>query len=307
MLPSVLSRVKNSRLLSSLVIGGVVLVATGSTGLATSTVTYNGCQNLYTGTIRLLPSNLPPPYNTACNTTTSNSALKEHAISWNQAGAQGPTGATGATGPVGPTGATGATGATGGAGPTGPIGPQGPTGATGAIGPQGPTGPQGTAGTSGLASFNDLNGIPCSIGSTAGTIALTYGNGGVATLTCVLPPPPPPPLTSDGINNTFGSAVSLGFLNCFQTFTLAGTTFPAGTEDWFVFLTAQTSCGSLVRLTLTASPGIQFDVNTDATTAVASGVTTNVTLPALGSYYLRIHGASPGDTGTWQIAISSQV
>jgi hypothetical protein len=56
------------------------------------------------------------------------------AISWNQAGAQGP------AGPVGPAGAAGPTGATG---LTGPQGPAGPTGATGPAGPS-------TAGPGGL-------------------------------------------------------------------------------------------------------------------------------------------------------------
>jgi Collagen triple helix repeat (20 copies) len=69
------------------------------------------------------------------------------ALSWNQAGPQGPAGATGPAGPPGPQGATGAAGATG---------PQGPAGPAGATGPQGPAGQQGapgpsTAGPGGLA------------------------------------------------------------------------------------------------------------------------------------------------------------
>ena len=68
----VLSKLKNSRLVSSSIIGVGLLVLAGISGSAGTTVTYNGCQNLYTGVIRLLPSSLPAPYNTTCNTTTTN-------------------------------------------------------------------------------------------------------------------------------------------------------------------------------------------------------------------------------------------
>src|SRR6202043_2088025 len=63
------------RSLSRLVTAGLALigVAFGVNGLASAdsgTATYNGCENVATGIIRLLPSNLPAPYNTTCNTTT---------------------------------------------------------------------------------------------------------------------------------------------------------------------------------------------------------------------------------------------
>jgi hypothetical protein len=77
-----LARIVHSRLLSSVILGAGLLAFAGIAGFAdTSSVTYNGCQNLYTGAVRLLPSNLPPPYSTACNTTTTNKFLKEQAIS----------------------------------------------------------------------------------------------------------------------------------------------------------------------------------------------------------------------------------
>src|SRR2546423_1133794 len=150
---------------------------------ADSVTVFNGCQNLATGVIRLLPSNLPAPLNTTCNTAATNS-LKEVAISWNQVGPQGQRGATGAQGPVGATGALGA---------AGPAGPQGPSGATGATGPAGasgpkgdtgvtgPTGPKGDAGVSG-----SLVGSPCT--NAAGqpsTIAMTTDADDLLTFRCV--------------------------------------------------------------------------------------------------------------------------
>jgi hypothetical protein len=64
----------------------------------------------------------------------------ETAISWNQAGLQGP---------AGPTGATGQAGAVG---PIGSVGPIGAAGAQGLAGPVGPQGPAGTGGVDGMAS-----------------------------------------------------------------------------------------------------------------------------------------------------------
>ena len=132
----------------------VVGVAFGVTGLASAdsgTVTYNGCENVATGIVRLLPSNLPAPYNNSCNTTTKNPFLLEKAISWNQAGPTGPAGAPGPAGPAGPIGLTGV------AGPAGPVGPQGPPGA---------------AGSNGL---DAIVGTPCNVGtSSAGTLKVTY-------------------------------------------------------------------------------------------------------------------------------------
>jgi hypothetical protein len=112
-------------------------------------------------------------------------------------------------------------------------------------------------------------------------------------------------LTSDGINNTFASAVSLGTVSCGASVNRSGTTFPAGTEDWFVFTWSPgaTPCRQ-VTVTFLLSSGIQGDINTDATTTVASSVTPPVVLTTAGTFYVRIHGATSGDTGTWQIAIS---
>jgi hypothetical protein len=112
-------------------------------------VIYSGCQNLYSGVIRLLPSNLPAPYNTTCNTTTTNPYLKEQPISWNQVGPQGPPGAAGAAGAAGATGAQGPKGDAGPAGTPGTQGTKGDPGPTGAQGPKGDAGPAGAQGPKG--------------------------------------------------------------------------------------------------------------------------------------------------------------
>src|SRR4030081_3737917 len=87
----------------------LALVVVTTAAADTVPVTYNGCEHLYTGTVRLLPSSLPAPLNTSCNTATTNPFLKEKPITWNQVGAIGPAGATGATGATGAKGDTGST------------------------------------------------------------------------------------------------------------------------------------------------------------------------------------------------------
>ena len=138
-----LFRFVRTRLLSAVLIGAGLIGVAAIGVVADTAVTYNGCQNLYTGAVRLLPSSLPAPYNTTCNTTTTNSYLKEAAISWNQVGPQGPQGIGGPAGAVGPAGPAGAVG------PAGPAGANGTNGAPGPQGPAGPQGPQGPAGASG--------------------------------------------------------------------------------------------------------------------------------------------------------------
>jgi hypothetical protein len=129
-------RIRSSRFLSAATISVPLMLLVGTVASASDTpVVFNGCQNLYSGVVRLLPSNLPAPYNTTCNTTTTNPQLKEQAISWNQVGPQGSQGIQGLTGPTGPQGPQGLKGDTGATGASGPAGPQGPAGATGATGP----------------------------------------------------------------------------------------------------------------------------------------------------------------------------
>lgn len=144
-MPGLSRLMKTSRIRSFglLIVGGVLGLGTALSADAAA-VTYNGCQNLYTGVIRLLPSSLPAPLNSSCNTTTTDPLLKEVAISWNQVGPVGP------QGPQGATGNTGAAGPQGPKGDTGGTGPQGPKGDTGATGPQGLKGDPGQNGTNGI-------------------------------------------------------------------------------------------------------------------------------------------------------------
>jgi hypothetical protein len=249
-------------------------------------------------------------------------------------GPQGPQGVAGPTGPQGPKGDPGASVVASSL----PVGdPNCPAGGSKFVvgtqtsyacnGSQGIQGLQGPPGSSGLSSFNNLNGLSCSIAGTAGTISLTFASNGVATLTCNLPPPPPPPppLTQDAYNSTFANPNPLGTLVCGSSMFLNGTTFPAGTEDWFVFTIptiASTSplCGALT-ISITASSGVGFDLKTDATNfwiwpqtglPVANfGISNTNTLQvqytniAAGTYYIRIHGLTSSTTGTWQLSISS--
>jgi hypothetical protein len=79
-------------------------------------------------------------------------------------------------------------------------GPRGLRGEQGLAGPKGDQGPKGDPG-SGIASFDALAGLACGMGSTGGTIAISYDESGVAKITCVGGSgPPPPPVGSVTIN-----------------------------------------------------------------------------------------------------------
>jgi hypothetical protein len=219
-------------------------------------------------------------------------------------GTQGLPGTPGLTGAAGPAGPAGATGAPGTAGPAGATGPQGPAGPAGAIGPAGPSvaGAQGPAGPPGIvASFNNLNGLACSIGSTAGTIALSFDINGVATLTCNLPTLPPPPPT----NTTSATAISLGTLYCGASVTQTQT-LPAGDEEWYIlsFNLGPTSCTKLM-LTLTTKSAIQFDVLSDpGLSTIISGYVNGqpAFITTSGTYYIRVYGNTSSDSGFWSLA-----
>jgi Collagen triple helix repeat (20 copies) len=144
-------RVKRKRLVTAVVVGG--LVTAGGVAYAAVSGTYTDSNGVYHACVNTANGNLRVvlPADTTCKNV-------ETAITWNQTGPQGiqgqqgdtgpqgPKGDTGATGATGPKGDTGATGATGAAGATGATGPKGDTGATGPKGDTGATGPQGPAG-----------------------------------------------------------------------------------------------------------------------------------------------------------------
>jgi hypothetical protein len=67
---------------------------------------------------------------------------------------------------------------------------RGPVGRVGPTGPPGPAGPQGEPGP-GLTSFDALAGLPCTVGSRSGAIAIDYDAvSGDAHIRCVMPAPP---------------------------------------------------------------------------------------------------------------------
>ena len=230
---------------------GMSTVLAVQVAIAAGDVTYKGCKNDATGLVRLLPSaSLPAPFNTSCNTTTTNSLLHETPVSWSQTGPQGAVGATGAAGPKGDTGekgdpgtkgdagAAGATGATGVSGAQGPTGPQGPSGSSGTPGPtgaQGPAGPQGAAGPVGStgatgpagsqAGIDDLAGKPCHTSLVApGTLQVSYDLAGNVTLKCGTPDAVLT-VTRSGLGH--GTVTSGTNLNCGSVCTHS---YPPGTQ-----------------------------------------------------------------------------
>lgn len=251
------------------------------------------------------------------------------------AGAAGPQGAAGAPGSVGPTGAQGSQGLQG---AQGAVGPQGPVGinnrgawsqsnsynVTDAVTDAGsfwlavaatsantaspntscePSQPACAVDwqllASALPSLNTLNGLPCSIGSTAGTVALGFAGNGVVTLTCNPPPPPPPP------NANCSTAVNLlSTLSSGSSAFVSGDLTPAGYSEWYVFTWLNSSQATL---TLTGGSGLQFDVDTScAGTTVVSAATGAATLTTSGTYYLRIYGANSSVTGAWTMSVAVQ-
>ena len=129
-----------------------------SSSSRSSATTLTACVKANDGAMRLVSSA------SACRNN-------ESAVTWN---AEGPQGVAGPVGPQGPQG------------PQGPKGDKGDTGDTGATGPQGPkgdTGPAGPAGA-GLTSIDGLNGLTCTVGGSAGTIAVAVAASGSVSVTC---------------------------------------------------------------------------------------------------------------------------
>ena len=73
-------------------------------------------------------------------------------------------------------------------GPPGPRGPEGQQGMPGQQGPTGTAGPTGPPGPSGLLTLSDLEGIPCDIPGTVGSLRVVV-SGGDVTLRCEAPTP----------------------------------------------------------------------------------------------------------------------
>ena len=166
----------------------------------------------------------------------------ETALDWN---GQGVAGAIGATGPSGATGASGAAGAVGATGATGATGAKGDTGATGASGPAGP----------GLSDISQLDGTPCAVGSTAGTVAVTTASDGAITLKCNVD-------TSGGGGNTGCGTEPAAVPN--SSWACVGTTWQLACDANFADVDG------------TTGNGCEVDLRTDANNCGAVGVTTNV-------------------------------
>jgi hypothetical protein len=167
-----------------------------ATGAATQLI--QACQLNVIGTIRIVTSA------SACN------ARYETPISWNAVGPKGDPGVPGQPGTPGAAGAPGAPGKDVTIGAAGSNCANGGVALTAATGPpayvcNGAPGAPGQAG--GLTSFNSLNGLPCSIGTATGTIALSFGSGGVASLTCNTTSTPPP-ATCTGPPPAYANAVT---------------------------------------------------------------------------------------------------
>lgn len=276
-------RVKNSRLVSSAIIGGALLLVAGTIGVADSgTVVYRGCENIATGAIRLLDNTtLAAPWNDCLTPANSGAAtllaatpkLLERPISWNQTGPQGPQGVKGDTGPAG------APGATGPKGDTGPAGPKGDTGAPGAAGAQGPQGIPGPPGA-GLASIDALGGLPCALTSSlTGKVKVSYGTNGGISLTCVAATT----LTVSFAGTGTGSVSGPDGLNCsagcdhtyFQGTSVTLTANPSATANFGGWggACSGTQLTCTVAMTSAATVSATFNLNPPTALSVSMGGT----------------------------------
>lgn len=228
------------------------------------------------------------------------------AIQWNEQGSPGLTGAAGPSGAPGAAGPSGATGPSGAAGPSGLAGPSGIAGPSGPAGPSGLAGPSGPAGPSGVTSINALNGSPCSIDGTAGTLALSFNASGLAALTCVIPTatPTPTPTPPDSNGHDCGGATNMGVLGTGQSATHSGTGPTPGVTDWFMVTSTR---GTLTfTLTLTNESSVVFDVSTDCSSAPIDAGVTTATVPTAGTYYIKVYPTSGDGAGTFWLTAADQ-
>ena len=269
---------KRKRLLTSAAAALVAAAIAGGVAYATIPGTdnvYSACMLKGVGTIRLIDKSLP------ATNLMSHCTDKETEISWNQKGQPGP---QGTQGPKGDKGEPGAPGTNGLQGPPGEKGEKGDTGA------------QGPAGL--VASLDAVDGLACTRDGGAGTVQLAYETNGVATITCVVDSGPLAGVPPDAFNNSCTTAVSLGSLPPGGSTTMTGTTSPAGTEDWF---SVSFGSGGPVQVTLTADPGITFDIVGPCGTTLQSGLlSAQVSTP--NSFRIRVYGAAAA-TGSWALRL----
>jgi hypothetical protein len=175
-------------------LGLVVLVVGSSVAMATipgSGGVISGCYGKRSGQLRVIDA------------SSASCRGGEAALTWNQAGAQGPKGDTGAQGPQGPKGDAGA------AGPKGDVGPAGPQGVQGPQGPQGPAGPSGDVAPEVVGSQTD---VPAN-------------SGKVLAASC--------PFGKHVLGGGFGVSQELDVLLNIPTPNLAGWEVQVTNTDWF--------------------------------------------------------------------------
>jgi hypothetical protein len=181
------------------------------------------------------------------------------------------------------------------AGPQGSAGPAGATGPQGPAGPIGPVGPQGPSGVGGLTSLDALNGLPCTISLTTGSVAVTYSGNGLAALNCNLPPP-----------------LNFGAILCGQSELSQPLTVSAGAEVWIEVTAIMNGCnGSGVGFQINTTSNLLFSVGSNFTTVIVTeGATGNQILlsgsqlTSSGTYYIRLYGATPSASGTATISVA---
>ncbi len=132
--PSGRSRFAAIAAVSGVLVTGVVVGVSSAAVPDAGTATFHGCENKATGVLRLIDPALSGNLGRCIATP---GVLQELAVTWNQAGPQGPPGAKGSDGAPGAVGPSGPPGADGQIGPRGPLGPKGDTGAQGPAGPSG--------------------------------------------------------------------------------------------------------------------------------------------------------------------------
>lgn len=129
-----------------------------------------------------------------------------------------------------------------------------------------------------LTSFNSLNGLPCSIGGTAGTISLAFASNGTATLTCILPISPPTlaSITITPMNPTVVAGSP-------QQFVATGTYSDGSTQNITAAVTWSSS--NTTEATIGANTGLATTtaVGTTTISATQGSVVGTTTLTAIGT------------------------
>ena len=159
-------------------------------------------------------------------------------------------------------------------------------------------GPPGSSG-----SFDQLDGVPCTLPEGAGTASVSFNDAGIAKIACLPTEGATNGVPVDGypFTNTFETPTHWGVINCGNTISFTLTTSPAGSEDW---LEGLLNCSTGNTITISGDPGIMFDVVDENGNATQSGVTSSVSVPQSSNpYFIVVYGGS-GVTGSYHLTIS---